>query len=298
MDLPELLVDRDADVPLGTQLAWRLRTLVATGRLAPGDRLPGVRELAASAGVNVNTARTVYARLEEQGLIASEHGRGTFVAPGAAAGAGLAQVAADAAASAREAGVDLRELATALYAGADLVGFEPPRDAAAAERPAEEERAGGAPAEPAGDPTRRAGEPARRVGGRAGGGGPAAQTGGAAGGAGAGTTPPGGETAARRVLRAQIAELERELVQLERGAQLPARPRPAASRILTAAELREVRDELVERLAHVRDRRAEERRRAYAQRAAALSPAPVPRTWRHAGVWTGHRRPGVVWTGR
>jgi Bacterial regulatory proteins, gntR family len=45
------------------------------------DRLPGVREFAAGAGVNVNTARSVYRRLENQGLAVSQQGFGTFVAP-------------------------------------------------------------------------------------------------------------------------------------------------------------------------------------------------------------------------
>jgi DNA-binding transcriptional regulator YhcF (GntR family) len=75
-----LQVDRAAEVPLGTQLAWRLRSLIAERRLGPGDRLPSVRELAATAGVNVNTVRAVYQRLESDGLIRSEQGRGTFVA--------------------------------------------------------------------------------------------------------------------------------------------------------------------------------------------------------------------------
>ena len=61
---PDLSVDRDSDVPLGTQLAWKLRTAIATGLLQPGERLPGVRELAGAADVNVNTVRSVYARLE------------------------------------------------------------------------------------------------------------------------------------------------------------------------------------------------------------------------------------------
>jgi DNA-binding transcriptional MocR family regulator len=38
-----------------------------------------VRELADIAGVNVNTARAVYARLESEGVVHSEQGRGTFV---------------------------------------------------------------------------------------------------------------------------------------------------------------------------------------------------------------------------
>ena len=53
-----------------------------SGQLGPGDRLPGVRELASGTGVNVNTARAVYGRLEEDGLIVSRHGLGTFVSEG------------------------------------------------------------------------------------------------------------------------------------------------------------------------------------------------------------------------
>jgi DNA-binding transcriptional MocR family regulator len=55
---------------------------VADGTLRAGDRLPSVRELAEAAGVNVKTARAVYGRLESEGLVHSEHGRGTFVAAG------------------------------------------------------------------------------------------------------------------------------------------------------------------------------------------------------------------------
>jgi GntR family transcriptional regulator len=75
-------VDRDADIPLGVQLTWALQERIASGALGPGDRLPSVRELAAEAGVNVNTVRSVYARLERDGLTRSEQGRGTFVAAG------------------------------------------------------------------------------------------------------------------------------------------------------------------------------------------------------------------------
>src|ERR687888_2520889 len=88
---------RADDLPLGSQLAWRLRVLIASGQLAAGDRLPGVRELAAGTGVNVNTARAVYRRLEEEGLIVSRHGLGTFVAEGAPAFPDLERLAAEAA---------------------------------------------------------------------------------------------------------------------------------------------------------------------------------------------------------
>jgi GntR family transcriptional regulator len=73
-------IDRASGVPLGTQLVDRIRAAIGSDRLSDGDRLPSVRELADTAGVNVNTVRAAYARLESEGLVRSEHGRGTFVA--------------------------------------------------------------------------------------------------------------------------------------------------------------------------------------------------------------------------
>ena len=131
---------RADDLPLGSQLAWRLRVLIASGQLGPGDRLPGVRELAGGAGVNVNTARSVYRRLEEDGLIVSRHGLGTFVAEGTAVSPDLERLAAEAADSARAHGVDPRDVARAIYAASgpggasveplpDRLGLDVPGDA-------------------------------------------------------------------------------------------------------------------------------------------------------------------------
>jgi DNA-binding transcriptional regulator YhcF (GntR family) len=75
----KLRVDRASEIPIGTQLSWTLERLIGSGTLRPGEQLPSVRQLAVAAGVNVNTIRSVYARLEERGLLDSEHGRGTFV---------------------------------------------------------------------------------------------------------------------------------------------------------------------------------------------------------------------------
>ena len=82
----DLSVDRGTGIPLGEQLAGRIRAAVEDGTLVPGDRLPSVRELADRAGVNVNTVRAVYARLESEGRVSSEQGRGTFVTARAPAG--------------------------------------------------------------------------------------------------------------------------------------------------------------------------------------------------------------------
>ena len=83
----DLRIDRASELPLGVQLARRIRSHIDSGGLKPGDRLPSVRDAAASAGVNVNTVRTVYGRLEREGLLRSVHGSGTFVErPARAAG--------------------------------------------------------------------------------------------------------------------------------------------------------------------------------------------------------------------
>jgi DNA-binding transcriptional regulator YhcF (GntR family) len=76
----QLRVDRDSGVPVGTQLAWRLRSAIERGELAPGDKLPSLRDAASAAGVNVNTVRAAYAKLEAAGVVTTEQGRGTFVA--------------------------------------------------------------------------------------------------------------------------------------------------------------------------------------------------------------------------
>jgi DNA-binding transcriptional regulator YhcF (GntR family) len=112
----DLALDRRSDVPLGTQLVWKLRAAIGAGRLAPGQQLPGVRELAEQAGVNVNTVRAVYGRLADQGAIVSRHGLGTFVADAPLDEGELRRLAERAADEAARLGVDPRELAAALYA--------------------------------------------------------------------------------------------------------------------------------------------------------------------------------------
>jgi DNA-binding transcriptional regulator YhcF (GntR family) len=111
----DIAVDRDAEIPIGVQLAWALRTRIREGTLTPGDRLPGLREVAEATGVNVNTVRTVYQRLEQEGLIDSQQGSGTFVASTPRRSSAVGTIAADAAREARKTGVDPREVAAALY---------------------------------------------------------------------------------------------------------------------------------------------------------------------------------------
>jgi DNA-binding transcriptional regulator YhcF (GntR family) len=187
----DIAVDRDAEIPIGVQLAWALRTRIRDGIFRPNDRLPGLREVAEATGVNVNTVRSVYQRLEQEGLIDSQQGSGTFVASTPQQASAVSTIAADAAREARETGVDPREVAAALYVSP---GLTPPAADEAAER--------------------------------------------------------------RRLLRGQIAALERTLVELE--AKHPGVAPPAAHAhkdagpvLLDATELEQVRATLLRRLATV-----------------------------------------------
>lgn len=114
--------DPGDELPVGLQLTWRLRALIATGRLASGERLPSFRRLAEWAGVNVNTVRAVYAGLEQEGLVVTRHGQGTFVAAGIEAAPQLEQIATEALQRAREAGLGPRELAIVASACASMPG--------------------------------------------------------------------------------------------------------------------------------------------------------------------------------
>src|SRR5262245_61525719 len=116
--------DPAAELPVGVQLSWRLRALIATGRLAAGERLPSFRRLAEWAGVNVNTVRAVYAGLEDSGLVVSRQGQGTFVADGIAAAPELEEIAGEALRRVREAGLDPADLVVVATAWASMASEE------------------------------------------------------------------------------------------------------------------------------------------------------------------------------
>jgi DNA-binding transcriptional regulator YhcF (GntR family) len=184
-------IDRDAEVPIGVQLAWMLRAHIHEGRFKPGQRLPGLRDLAEASGVNINTVKAVYQRLDQEGLIESQKGSGTFVAPTPRGRSDVATIVAQAAWEARESGVDPREVAAALY-----VSHSPP------------------------------------------------------------VQPTDEEAARRRLLRGQIAVLERTLAEIEAihpGIGPPSKPTrgETAPALLDVSQLEEVRTLLVRRLADV-----------------------------------------------
>ena len=224
--------DPGDELPVGVQLAWRLRALIAAGRLAAGDRMPSVRTLAGWAGVNVNTVRGVYARLEDEGLIVTRHGRGSFVADDAGGTPEVERIAAGAIEAAAEAGVDPRDVAIATLVSAALPeGLEP-------DLPAELDEAGDEPAEL--DLEALAAELELDD-----------------------VWLEADELGARRELRRQIGRLEAQLASYRRDLESLEPPRVSAPepRIASAAELERTRDALLRQLGAARAAAAERARR-------------------------------------
>ncbi len=83
MTLPSLTVDQHSAMAPFEQIRSQLATLIESGALAEGERLPTVRGLAADLGVAVNTVARAYRELEAEGLVVTASRAGTVVAPGA-----------------------------------------------------------------------------------------------------------------------------------------------------------------------------------------------------------------------
>ena len=64
--------------PIYEQIRDGLRKLIVTGALAPDEKLPSVRALAAQLAINPNTIQRAYAELEQEGYIYSVPGKGSF----------------------------------------------------------------------------------------------------------------------------------------------------------------------------------------------------------------------------
>ncbi len=72
-------LDFRSHIPIYTQIVDRVEHLIATGVLEPGGQLPTVRQLAAELRVNFNTIARAYRILDENGVISTQQGRGTYV---------------------------------------------------------------------------------------------------------------------------------------------------------------------------------------------------------------------------
>ncbi|MHB9023797.1 MAG: GntR family transcriptional regulator [Armatimonadota bacterium] len=76
------IVDPTSSTPLYAQLVEQVKRAIAAGTLQAGDALPSLREVATRLRINPLTVKKAYGELEAQGIVVTEHGRGTFVTAG------------------------------------------------------------------------------------------------------------------------------------------------------------------------------------------------------------------------
>ncbi len=80
MQSDELVIQPGAAEPIYRQIAQQLRRLIASGRLACGDELPSVRDVAGRHAINPMTVSRAYGQLELEGLLERRRGKGMVVA--------------------------------------------------------------------------------------------------------------------------------------------------------------------------------------------------------------------------
>lgn len=73
------IVDLQSKVPIFEQIIKQILEFISIGVLLPHDKLPSVRQVASSIGVNPNTVSKAYQELENQGYIYSVKGKGCFI---------------------------------------------------------------------------------------------------------------------------------------------------------------------------------------------------------------------------
>ncbi len=73
-------LNNSSGVPYYRQIVNQAIYGVVNSILAPGERLPTVRQLAVDLQVNLNTIAKAYSELELRGIVNTQQGTGTFIA--------------------------------------------------------------------------------------------------------------------------------------------------------------------------------------------------------------------------
>ncbi len=74
------LIEGVGQLPISFQIKNSLKHAISSGHLSPNEQLPSVRDLADHLAVAANTVARAYKELQDDGLLVTYPGRGTFVA--------------------------------------------------------------------------------------------------------------------------------------------------------------------------------------------------------------------------
>ena len=77
-----LKIDTTTSVPVYAQIVDQVKRAIAAGSLRDGDTLPSLRETALKLRINPLTVGKAYKLLEQEGLIETRHGLGSYVTSG------------------------------------------------------------------------------------------------------------------------------------------------------------------------------------------------------------------------
>ncbi|HXP10717.1 MAG TPA: GntR family transcriptional regulator [Acidobacteriaceae bacterium] len=67
--------------PIYLQIMEQIRQRVVLGDWKPGEQIPSIRALAIALQISVITVKRAYLELEREGVIVTQHGKGSIVAP-------------------------------------------------------------------------------------------------------------------------------------------------------------------------------------------------------------------------
>lgn len=75
-----LIINHTSMEPIYEQIIAQIKAEVIEGRMTAGDALPSVRTLSRELKISALTVKKAYGNLEEEGLIVTVHGKGSFIA--------------------------------------------------------------------------------------------------------------------------------------------------------------------------------------------------------------------------
>lgn len=74
-----LRIEYDQNRPIYLQIVERIKYMIVHGKIAPGEKLLSMNDMAVEMDVNPNTMFRVYRQLENDGVTFSQRGLGSFV---------------------------------------------------------------------------------------------------------------------------------------------------------------------------------------------------------------------------
>jgi GntR family transcriptional regulator len=77
----DIVISQSDHRPMYLQIMEQVKQMVAVGDWAPGDEIPSIRQLAMDLRVSVITIKRAYLELEREGVILTQQGKGSIIAP-------------------------------------------------------------------------------------------------------------------------------------------------------------------------------------------------------------------------